>query len=289
VEHVFATIGRRVMLLNARQIQRGMGMERIILLAIEDITERKEAEEVILLKLNADLEQRAEELEDAVKELEAFSYSVSHDLRAPLRAIDGFSRLLVTSTAGHLDSEQERLLQVIRSSTQQMGQLIADLLAFARLGRQELRKSKVNMEQLAQTVFAELCTANPGRPLELVMGSIPPALGDPSMLRQVWFNLLSNAVKFTRGRDPARIEISSQTEGEMNRYSVKDNGVGFDMHYTEKLFGVFQRLHSTREFEGTGVGLAIVQRVIHRLGGKVQADGTVSEGATFSFTLPRGE
>ena len=276
------------MLLNARQIQRGMGMERIILLAIEDITERKEAEEVIQM-LNADLEQRAEALEDAVKELEAFSYSVAHDLRAPLRAIDGFSRLLVTSTAGHLDSEQERLLQVIQSNAQKMGQLISDLLAFSRMGRQELRKSNVNMEQLAQAVFAELRAANPDRSLEILMEAIPPALGDPSMLRQVWFNLLSNAVKFTRGRDPARIEISSQTEGGMNLYSVKDNGVGFDMHYTEKLFGVFQRLHSTREFEGTGVGLALVQRVIHRLGGKVQADGIVGEGATFTFTLPKGE
>jgi len=288
VEHDFAGIGHRIMLLNARQIQRGMGMERIILLAIEDITERKEAEEVIQM-LNADLEQRAEALEDAVKELEAFSYSVAHDLRAPLRAIDGFSRLLVTSTAGHLDSEQERLLQVIQSNAQKMGQLISDLLAFSRMGRQELRKSNVNMEQLAQAVFAELRAANPDRSLEILMEAIPPALGDPSMLRQVWFNLLSNAVKFTRGRDPARIEISSQTEGGMNLYSVKDNGVGFDMHYTEKLFGVFQRLHSTREFEGTGVGLALVQRVIHRLGGKVQADGIVGEGATFTFTLPKGE
>ncbi|MCX5973510.1 MAG: ATP-binding protein, partial [Coprothermobacterota bacterium] len=266
--------------------------EQLLYAVAHDITENRQAEEVIR-KLNAELEQRVRErtaeLEDAVKELETFSYSVSHDLRSPLRAIDGFSRLLLTTTAGHLDGEQERLLQVIRSSTQQMGQLIADLLAFARLGRQELRKSKVDMEKLAHSVFAELRTANSGRPLELVMDSIPPALGDPSMLRQVWFNLLSNAVKFTRGRDPARIEIGSQTEDGMNRYSVKDNGVGFDMHYADKLFGVFQRLHSTREFEGTGVGLAIVQRVIHRLGGKVQADGTVGAGATFAFTLPKGE
>ncbi len=244
---------------------------------------------VSLSEKEASLRQHAVRLEAANKELEAFSYSVSHDLRAPLRAIDGFSRVLLEDYIDKLDDEGKRYLNIIGSNTRKMGQLIDDLLLFSRLGRQEIRRSDINMEKLAKTVFEELKLSVPERKLQIIINTLFPAQGDQAMVRQVLVNLLSNSIKFTRPKETAVVEVDGRSEGDENIYAIKDNGVGFDMQYVGKLFGVFQRLHSTEEFEGTGVGLAIVQRIIHRHGGRVWAEGEVGKGATFFFTLPRRE
>jgi two-component system sensor kinase len=236
-----------------------------------------------------ELSEANESLEAANKELESFSYTVSHDLRAPLRAIDGFSMMVLKGYADKLGDDGKRKLDVIRSNSQKMGKLIDDLLSFSRLGRKEILEARLDMEALVWSVWRELSLANPERRVQFSVNRLPPARGDQTLIKQVVVNLLSNAIKFSKYRETARVEVGAYAEEERNVYFVKDNGVGFDMQYYDQLFGVFQRLHSADEFEGTGVGLAIVQRIIVRHGGRVWAEGKVSEGATFYFTLAREE
>jgi len=247
---------------------------------VMDITERKKMEE--------DLKHRTLELEAANKELESFSYSVSHDLRAPLRAIDGYARMILKKQGNQFDEDTLSKFNVIRQSAHVMGQLIEDLLTFSRLGRQQISKSKIDMEQLARDVWKELKVINPDRNMELSFNGVLPTYGDRALIKQVYFNLLSNAVKFTKYIDVVNIEVGGYADGSDHVYYVKDNGIGFDMAYYDKLFGVFQRLHSTDDFEGTGIGLALVQRIIHRHGGRVWAEGKVGEGAIFYFSFPEG-
>ncbi len=228
------------------------------------------------------------DLELKNKELESFSYSVSHDLRAPLRAIDGFSRMLLEGHNQKLDGEGKRLLGVVVENTGRMGQLIDDLLRFSRLGRTSLQQSDIDMPELARSVASELLASCPGRRIELAIGALSSAHGDPSLIRQVFHNLIGNAIKYTRSREVSRIEVTSRSEGNETVYSVVDNGVGFEMEYVDKLFGVFQRLHTSEEFEGTGVGLALVKRIIERHGGRVWAEGKLDVGAKIHFTL-RGQ
>jgi PAS domain S-box-containing protein len=251
-----------------------------------DITGRKCAE-LEIKKLNEELKHHIILLEAANKELEAFSYSVSHDLRAPLRAINGFSCILNEDYASQLSPEAKRYFGLVRSNTIHMGRLIDDLLSFSRLSRQPLKKQQVSLVDLIHQTLDDLRHEKEGRRVEITLGNLPACHGDPTLLKQVFINLLSNALKFTGKRETSLIEIGFCEKDGESVYYVKDNGVGFDMQYVHKLFGVFQRLHSTDEFEGTGVGLAIVQRIIHRHGGRVWAEGKVEEGATFYFTLPR--
>lgn len=236
-------------------------------------------------RMAASLAAANKDLQYAGREMEAFSYSVSHDLRAPLRAIDGFSRILEEEFGPTLDAEGKRILGVIRRNTINMAELIDDLLAFSRLSRQPVARVEVDMTALARQAYAEASRGAGNRNIEFDLHELPPASGDLAMLRQVFTNLLSNAVKFTGPRADARIEVGCTEDGAGCIYYVKDNGVGFDDRYTSKLFGVFQRLHLASEFDGTGVGLAIVQRVVQRHGGRVWAESVAGSGATFYFTL----
>jgi len=285
-ESLYTPKGRRVQYARKLVVPDAAGNPLYLLGITDDITAQKTAEEAIRA-LNANLEARAEQLQTANKELESFSYSVSHDLRAPLRAIAGFSRIFEEDYSERLDDEGRRLLKVIRDNSLRMGILIDDLLAFSRLGRQALTTQKIDMKGLATTVVDEL--RNSGIESNVTIGELPHARADPALLKQVWVNLLSNAIKYS-GKNPSpKIDVGFQPAAEKNEapvYFVKDNGVGFDMQYQNKLFGVFQRLHRDDEFAGTGVGLAIVHRVVTRHGGKIWADAALGKGATFYFTLP---
>ena len=264
-------------------------LEGLVFSAARDITESKKTE-VALRQVRDDLESqvhlRTVELESANQELEAFAYSVSHDLRAPLRAIDGFSRKVVANYSEKLGDEGCRQLQVVRDNAQKMGALIDDLLAFSGIGRRDIALQLLDMDQMVHGVVDDLRASEPHRAIEFTFSPLPRVRGDSSMLRQVWVNLLTNAVKFTRLRPLAHIEISGHVEGRDAVYRVKDDGAGFDMRYAEKLFGVFLRLHRQDEFEGTGVGLAIAQRILHRHNGRIWGEGKPDEGATFSFSMP---
>jgi signal transduction histidine kinase len=245
-----------------------------------------------LRHMNEDLEQRVQartaELRAANQELEAFSYSVSHDLRAPLRAISGFSRILLEDYAPRLPDEAQQHLQIVDKNGRHMGQLIDALLTFSRLSRQELTKQPVATADLVRQVLEDLHAEQAGRQVEITLDDLPPCYAERTLLRQVFVNLVSNALKYSRQRAVAHIQIGCRAHNGERIYFVKDNGVGFDMQYVNKLFGVFQRLHRAEDYEGTGVGLAIVQRIVHRHGGRVWAEAAVDRGATFYFTLEGG-
>ena len=245
----------------------------------------------ILRKSHEELEKRVEErtaeLTVVNKELEAFSYSVSHDLKSPLRSVDGFAKMLEEDYSSKLDEEGRRLLKVIRDSAKDMGQLISDLLEFSRLSRKDLRRTNINMNELVREVYAQLENDLRGRTVNLDAGSLPEIYGDPAMIKEVIVNLLSNSFKFTRPKKVAVVNIEAKEEDGEIVFTIRDNGVGFDMSYKDKLFCVFQRLHSASEFEGTGIGLALVQRIIHRHGGRVWAESELEKGATFYFSLPK--
>lgn len=248
-----------------------------------DITERKKKDDEII-RLNQDLQENIQQLENANKELESFSYSVSHDLRAPLRSISNFAQMLEDSHAEQMDEKSTRLLGNIKRNAFKMDTLIDDLLAFSRLGRKSVQKQLVNMNELIPYVYNDIQT--PFQKGELIVADLPQIEADYNLLKQVIINLLSNAIKYSSKIDHAKVEVGYTKEPNAVVYYIKDNGAGFDMEYSDKLFGVFQRLHSTKEFEGTGVGLAIVKRIVEKHGGRIWADAKVGEGATFYFSLP---
>jgi light-regulated signal transduction histidine kinase (bacteriophytochrome) len=236
---------------------------------------------------NEGLESKTDELKVVNEELESFSYSVSHDLRAPLRAITGFSQMMAEDHGHAIDADGHRLLGVIQDSATNMSRLIDDLLAFSRLGRKDINSVDLDLVEVAREVFDMLQAGGANPSARLNVGTLPGAKGDRTLIREVFVNFLTNAIKYARSETETVIEITGKTNGEENIYSIKDNGIGFDMKYKDKIFGVFQRLHSSDEFEGTGVGLALVQRIVHRHGGRVWGEGKVDEGTTFYFSLPR--
>jgi signal transduction histidine kinase len=263
-------------------------MKKSIKQARDELTQRRRAEEQVT-QLNLELEcrvaERTAELEAANKELEAFSYSVSHDLHAPLRAINGFAKILDEDFSGELSPASAGFLRKIRASGEKMAQLIEGLLDFSRLGRKPLTRQNVAPSRLVENTIESLVPDTANRQIEWELGELPLATADPTLLQQVYANLIGNAIKYTRKRDSARIEVGSLQQDGQTVYFVRDNGAGFDMRYAEKLFGVFQRLHRPEDFEGTGIGLATVQRIIQRHGGRIWADAEVDKGATFFFTL----
>ncbi len=255
-----------------------------------DITERRNAEES-LLKLNAELElrvsQRTKDLLDANHDLESFNYSVSHDLRAPVRAINGFTSILMEQYEHVLDAEAKRLMMTIRNSTKKIDLLINGLLTLSRVGKQELKYERVNMNDVIASVIQEEVLKHHDSNVTFDVQPVPAAWCDLVLIRQVWFNLITNAVKYSSKTAHPKIEIGWQDDGKMVQYFVRDNGAGFNSAYADKLFGIFQRLHLTSEFEGIGIGLSTVKRIVQRLGGKVSAEGEENQGATFRFSLPK--
>jgi PAS domain S-box-containing protein len=254
-----------------------------------DVTNLKKAQRVIA-ELNRDLEEkiikRTDQLKRSNEEMEAFSYSVSHDMRAPLRAITGFAAILEEDYGRKLDDEARRLIAVIRNNTKKMGNLIDDLLAFSRMGRQDMVKTNINTGKIVAEIITDLNTKNTNHTINWDIHKLPGTHGDPNTMRQVWINLISNSVKYTGGKPQPRIEIGSFMQQGQTVFFIKDNGVGFDIKYSNKLFKVFQRLHSADEFEGTGVGLAIVEKIISRHGGKIWAEAELGKGAIFYFSFP---
>jgi light-regulated signal transduction histidine kinase (bacteriophytochrome) len=264
----------------------GLLLLLLVILMVALLTERVEKVRK-LRSLNNELQREAIKLEEANKELEAFAYSVSHDLRVPLRAIDGFSRIVIEDYEDKLDDEGIRLLNIIRENTKKMGQLIDDILLLSRARRQEMTISDLDIAALAQNVYGEFNQDLDGRNVDFVVDDLPKAKADRALITQVLTNLIGNAIKFTREKENAKIEVGFEEDKDDYTYYVKDNGAGFDMKYYDKLFGLFQRLHSQEEFEGTGVGLSIVQRIISRHGGRVWGEGEVDNGATIYFSLPK--
>jgi PAS domain S-box-containing protein len=262
--------------------------EQLVYAVARDITEHKKTEDRVA-QLGQESRQRAAELEAVNKELEAFSYSVSHDLRAPLRHIAGFSDMLQNHADGSLDEKGKRYLKTIIESAKRMGLLIDDLLVFSRMGRSEMRSERVDLNQLVEATIAELAPDIGGRRIQWTKQSLPEVVGDRAMLKQVFLNLISNAIKYSATRDVANIEIGLRDEAEAFVIFVRDNGVGFDMAYAHKLFGVFQRLHDASQFEGTGIGLANVRRIVGRHGGRVWAEAELDKGATFYFSMPKAK
>jgi len=248
----------------------------------------KHQQELAVHKLNASLESKNLELQEVNRELEAFSYSVSHDLRAPLRAINGYSRMLLEDYENQLDAEGQRIIRTVAANATKMGKLIDELLAFSRMGRKEMQKKSLDMNELVRSTLTEVEKVLP-HSAQINVNQLPSVHADDTLLRQVLFNLISNAVKYSSRTEKSVVEISWERKNAEEIFTIKDNGAGFDMRYADKLFGVFQRLHTDEEFEGIGVGLALVKRIINRHGGKVWAEGKVNEGAAFYFTIPAAE
>jgi light-regulated signal transduction histidine kinase (bacteriophytochrome) len=266
----------------------GLLLLMLVILMVALLTERIEKVRT-LNSLNKELQREAIKLEDANNELEAFAYSVSHDLRVPLRAIDGFSRIVIEDYEDKLDEEGVRLLNIIRENTKKMGQLIDDILLLSRAGRQEMKISELDITSLAQNIYKDFQQDTEHRNVNYKVDNLPRVKADRALITQVLTNLIGNALKFTRQKENAEIEVGFNEDKENYIYFVKDNGAGFNMKYYDKLFGLFQRLHSQDEFEGTGVGLSIVQRIISRHNGRVWGEGEEGKGATIFFSLPKNQ
>lgn len=280
--------GRRVLHTYKVPVLDAAGVPKLLLGISMDVTEQKAAARRIIA-LNAELTRQTELLQSSNQELEAFCYSVSHDLRAPLRAIDGYAKLLEQEYGPRFDANGTRFLRTICNACDRMARLIDDLLEFSRLGRQTLEDEPVDMAAVVGKVVSDALEGRK-QPLPVILtGDLPPVRGDPGMLHLAWLNLIDNAVKYTSAVAAARITIEAEVSGSEIVYSVHDNGIGFDMQYSDKLFGVFERLHSNAEYPGTGVGLAIAHRIIARHGGRIWARSEPGRGATFSFALPAGE